>query len=346
MWGQARVLWLQKPNSVFGPYMENTPEVQRHIPCPCSPEPLATSAGPYGQLLKYLLEGRKASRGSLARTRATRARCSHPAAQPQPPRVCGWGAGKGQPGSVPCVSLWLGPAACLEWMWQGQGFLSSWPQEPHSKVFIRQRATKCTESQRDTATGSSGDSLWVGDDSSSPEVVFCERAEAEQAAGCWGTPATAAESRSWRLLLTPGDSCHSAAPVTAQPGCWPRGRALAWEPRKSCFWAGAVTLEQRGLCCSKGTEIVVVVKGGRWLTNSRDSSPAKQPSFLQLCSPQSNINTTDTNVRGADCVSPPWKVTSQAGSALSPAVCGVCKVHVNPHKLQRSQGQWTNFKQL
>lgn len=78
--------------------------------------------------------------------------------------------------------------------------------------------------------------LWgrflAGDNSSSPEVVFCEK-------GLWLSTQLGAEAPQQCQLracagwptLTPGDSCHSA-PATAQPGCCPRGRALAWDLHK------------------------------------------------------------------------------------------------------------------
>lgn len=48
--------------------------------------------------------------------------------------------------------------------------------------------------------------------------------------------------------LTPGDTCHSAAPVTAQPGCWPCGSALAQElvltKSYKCYSRGVLLLQR------------------------------------------------------------------------------------------------------
>lgn len=173
------------------------PEVHRHIPHHCykhgkQSRPSWTSCHLGWTLwpvfsLKYLFEDMEVSQGSPARTWATHPLCSHHTCHPQTLKFCGWGAVKEQPGMVsPCVSLWLKPAACSEWMGEAQGTLSSWPHEPHIKVFKRWRATNhkhCTIERQGERK------LWEeslrGRRQQLPRgCVLCERVDTGHAAGC------------------------------------------------------------------------------------------------------------------------------------------------------------------
>lgn len=96
-----------------------------------------------------------------------------------------------------------------------------------------------------------------------PQRLFCEKGwRLSTQLGAKGTLAMSERACTGWLSLTRGDLCHLAAPVTAQPGCWPRGRALHGNLMRTDSAMELQVLEQGGLCCCSVSETAVAVKGG------------------------------------------------------------------------------------